>query len=108
MKTAYKLFRRKRDGSLGPLFINRALTLQVGRWYKAETHPTKGFALRPGWHAMEQPVAPHLKTSLKSGEKRIWCKVSLLGVIPHQRPASQGANWFLAQWLRIDEVLEVA
>ena len=54
---------------------------------------------------MAQPTAPHLKTTLKSGERRVWCRVSLLEAKPEQRPASQGGHWFLAKWLRIEEVL---
>lgn len=48
--TAYKLFRVGKDGTIGPLFINRKLVVVPGQWMEAESHPTKGFALRPGWH----------------------------------------------------------
>lgn len=65
--TAYKLFRVRKDGTIGPLFINRKLVVVPGQWMEAESHPTKGFALRPGWHCTLAPVAPHLKTDLKSG-----------------------------------------
>jgi hypothetical protein len=50
MKIAYKLFRVRKDGTLGPLFINRPQRVPVGKALVAEDHPTKGFAFRPGWH----------------------------------------------------------
>lgn len=43
----YKLFRQRKDGTLGPLFINRRQRLEVGKTYEAEEHRTKGFAFRP-------------------------------------------------------------
>lgn len=38
---AYKLLRVRRDGSLGPLFINKQQKIIVGNWMEAEDHPTK-------------------------------------------------------------------
>jgi hypothetical protein len=57
---AYKLFRKRRDGTLGPLFINRQQVIRLDEWLPAEDHPTPGFAHRPGWHVSHQPKAPHL------------------------------------------------
>lgn len=54
---AYKLFRVRKDGTIGPLFINRPLVVVPGQWMEAESHPTKGFALRPGGHCTLVPVA---------------------------------------------------
>lgn len=56
----YKLFRRRANGTLGPLFINRRLVVPVGEWLTAEEHPTNGYAYRPGWHACLTPSATHL------------------------------------------------
>lgn len=42
----YKLFRKLKDGSLAPLFINKKSRLPIGITLKAETHPTKGFTVR--------------------------------------------------------------
>ena len=42
----YKLLRVRRDGSLGPLFINRKQRIVPGVLYASEDHPTKGFAHR--------------------------------------------------------------
>lgn len=59
-RAAYKLFRRRGDGSLGPLFINKRQRIPLGEWLQAEDHPTKGYAHRPGWHCGVAPSAPHL------------------------------------------------
>ena len=97
---AYKLFRKRKDGSLGPLFINARLRVPVGQWLAAEAHPTKGFALRPGWHCTVVPVAPHLST-----KGRVWCRVQVEGVKTYNRPESQGGTWLLADRLMVLEVI---
>lgn len=101
MLTAYKLFTRRKDGSLGPLFIDRRLRVPLGRWMKARAVRTRGFAFRPGWHATSEPVAPHLKPM----PNRVWCRVSIKGVVKHLRPKEQGGLWFIAKQLRVEEVL---
>jgi hypothetical protein len=93
---AYKLFRRRKDGSLGPLFINRCQRVPVGVWLDAEAHPTSGFAFRPGWHCVARPVAPHLST-----RGRVWCKVRVQGVRRFSRPESQGGTWLLADRIKV-------
>lgn len=102
---AYKLFRERKDGTLGPLFINRGQVIEPGVWLDAEPHLTRGFAFRPGWHCTERPVAPHLKLELKSGEKRVWCKVEVQGGVKYSRPESQGGTWVLASKLLLLERL---
>ena len=92
----FKLFRVRKDGSLGPLFINARLRVPEGKWLGAESHPTKGFAYRPGWHACTKPVAPHL-----SKKGRVWCEVELVGVQKYDRPESQGGAWLLARGLKV-------
>lgn len=98
---AYKLFRKRSDGTLGPLFINRKQIIPVGEWLMAESHPTKGFQFRQGWHCTLQPVAPHLKTQLKSGEERVWCEVDIEDFEYYNRPESQGGTWVLAQRMQV-------
>jgi len=93
---AYKLFRKRKDGTYGPLFINRKQKLTTGVWYQAEDHKTKGYAHRPGWHACAKPEAPHL-----SKKDRVWCKVEINDLERHQRPESQGGLWFTANVLKI-------
>jgi hypothetical protein len=87
----YKLFRLRKDGSLGPLFINARLRVPVGVTLQAESHPTPGFAYRPGWHVCSTPWAPHL-----SKKGRVWAKVLIEDYTAHVRPASQGGVWFTA------------
>lgn len=96
---AYKLLRQRKDGSLGPLFINARQRIPVGEWLQAESHPTKGFALRPGWHCTVKPVAPHLST-----KGRVWCEVTVQKVKSYERPESQGGTWLLAEWMRVDRI----
>lgn len=98
--SAYKLFRLRRDGTLGPLFIDARLRVPVGEWMHAEAHRTPGYAFRPGWHATVRKSAPHL-----SKKGRVWCRVSLRGSEKYQRPESQGGTWLLAKELRVDEIL---
>ena len=93
---AYKLLRKRKDGTLGPLFINRPQRVSIGPWLDAESHPTKGYALRPGWHCTSNPHAPHI--SMKG---RVWCEVEIAGYYEFRRPASQGGLWWIAQRMRV-------
>jgi hypothetical protein len=92
----YKLFRKRVDGTYGPLFINRKLKLTEGEWYTAESHPTKGYAYRPGWHICGKKSAPHL-----SEKNRVWCRVQFFDAYSLQRPEGQGGMWWLANRMRI-------
>lgn len=100
---AYKLCRVRKDGTLGPLFINARQRIPVGEWLDAEDHPTKGYAHRPGWHAVAAPEAPHL-----SERGRRWFVVELKGVTEHQRPAHQGGRWYIAEQMRVVRRVRVA
>lgn len=102
---AYKLLRTKRDGKLYPLFINKTVETPIGEWMKAECFPTKGFAIRQGWHCCFKPIAPHLKTELKTGEKRVWVECEVEDFESYNRPESQGGAWILAQRMKINRVL---
>lgn len=93
---AYKLFRVRKDGTIGPLFINRTLRVPMGVWLNAEDHPTKGYAHRPGWHCTLTPHAPHLS---KNG--RQWFEVQITKTKKYERPESQGGTWVLAQRLKV-------
>ncbi len=98
----YKLFRQRKDGSLGPLFINRKQRLCLNIEYKSENHPTKGYAVRPGWHICKEMNAPHL-----SKKDRIWAKVRFSDYQRVERPVSQGGTWFIANKMTILEVYDV-
>lgn len=93
---AYKLFRVRADGTLGSLFINRPRRVPVGKRLRAQTYPTKGFALRHGWHALKKPHAPHLS---KRGRK--FYVVKLEGCVIHDRSKHQGGRWFCAEYMTV-------
>ena len=96
MTTAYKLLRKRANGTLGPLFINKKLVVEPGVWLEAEAHPTKGFAFRPGWHCAPQPKAPHL-----SNRGRVWCEVRIEDFRELVRPHIQGGSWLLANRMQL-------
>lgn len=93
---AYKLVRKMKDGSYASLFINKKNRLPVGEWLKAEEHPTKGYAIRKGWHCTMFPLAPHLST-----KGRVWVKVKVKNCTKFERPLTQGGTWILAQEMKI-------
>lgn len=103
MIRAYKLFRKRRDGSISPLFINAKQRIPVGKWLRAESHPTKGFAYRPGWHCVPKKRAPHLST-----KGRVWCVVEVRGVKRFQRPKGHGGEWILANQMKVVKELKSA
>ena len=96
---AYKLFTERKDGTLGPLFINRRQRVPIGKWVEAECHPTKGYAVRPGWHCTSKPTAPHLKLK----DDRVWVKVEIDDSEELHRPDNQGGLWFIANKMRVIE-----
>jgi len=93
---AYKLFRTRKNGTIGPLFINRKLVLNLDEWYDAESHPTKGYTYRPFWHCTSQPIAPHL-----SEKGRKWYMIEMEDFTEMNRPKSQGGLWFLANKIKV-------
>lgn len=97
----YKLFRKRKDGSYGPLFINASQRLLPGVDYPEEEHRTKGYKYRPGWHICAHPSAPHL-----SERGRVWCVVEFEHKETLNRPESQGSIWYLGKTLRILHELE--
>jgi hypothetical protein len=100
MLTGYKLFRVRKDGTLGPLFVGCSIRVPIRKWVKARAIRKAGFKFRPGWHCCKFPWAPHLS---KTG--RVWCSVSLKGVKKHQRPLSQGGLWYTAKWMRVNYIV---
>lgn len=93
---AWKLFRQMKDGSIAPLFINKRMRLRDNVWYKAKCYPTKGFAVRKGFHVTAEPRAPHL-----TEKGRVWRKVLINGYTEFQRPESQGGLWYLADEMMV-------
>ena len=102
---AYKLFRRLKDGQLYSLFIHKTVPRPFDQWMEAECYPTKGFAVRTGWHCCFQPVAPHLKLLLSNGEERVWAEVEVEDWEKYDRPESQGGAWILAKRMKIVRLL---
>ena len=93
---AYKLVRKMKDGSLAPLFINQKFRFKIGVTHKSELHPTKGFAVRQGWHCTLKPEAPHL-----SEKDRVWVMVEVDDYEFFDRPKSQGGKWVLADKIKV-------
>lgn len=93
---AYKLLRKRKNGTLGSLFINKRAIIPKNEWLVAEDHPTKGYKHRPAWHCVAKPHAPHL-----SDKGRVWCIVHIEEFISMERHASQGGIWYLAQRMYI-------
>lgn len=95
---AYKLFRVRKDGTLGPLFIHRKqrIDADLPLWLKSQPHRTRGFTFRPGWHCCSKPLTPHL--SMKG---RKWFVIQITDYKRHHRPAAQGGLWFTAKWMRV-------
>ena len=92
----YKLFRVRKNGTIGSLFINRRAVLPIGVWLQSEMHPTKGYKFRPFWHCLPSPEAPHL-----TEKGREWYEVEMEGVTEMCRPKSQGGVWYLAERIYI-------
>ncbi len=98
---AYKLFKQRKDGSIGPLFIGAKQRIPIGEWLEAEDIPTKGYAHRPGWHVGAEPNAPHL-----TEKGRVWYKVEIDDYYEFKRPAHQGGVWLIAQQMKVLEVVK--
>jgi len=97
---AYKLVRKMKDGTLAPLFINKKFRIPIGKWVEAESHPTKGFAYRKGWHCTLKPNAPHL-----SEKNRVWVELEIEDLEYYKRPESQGGTWVLAQKMKVIKII---
>ena len=93
---AFKLMRLRKDGTLGPLFINARLRVPFNKWLTAKCHPTPGYAVRPGWHCCAEPIAPHLTT-----KGRVWTVILIRNWTEHHRPEHQGGLWYTAKQMKV-------
>jgi hypothetical protein len=93
---AYKLFRVRKNGTIGSLFINKKMVIQPGCWLPAQSFPTKGYKFRPVWHCTSQPEAPHL-----SEKNRQWFQVEIRNWKKFKRPSVQGGVWYLAGEIKV-------
>jgi hypothetical protein len=98
---AYKLVKIRKDGSIGPLFINVKQRIPFGEWLEAEDHLNPKFAHRPGWHCCFKMVAPHLKMM----DNRVWVKCEVEDYTTYPRPESQGGSWILANKIKFLEII---
>ena len=118
---SYKLFKTNKDGDLFPLFVKMEDNepLPVGEWIKAqagEINPKTGkvkssigdLAYRPGFHAGDLPIAPHIggKMNLDTGrrltgktvkpnireENQVWAEVEMLDDVDWQSVANSRAS----------------
>ena len=93
----WKLFRIRKDGSIGSLFFDRRARIPLGVWLPSYAFKKKGYAFRPGWHCMKAPIAPHMV----KGDDRVWAQVAIRDVERVPRPDSQGGEWFLAREMKV-------
>jgi hypothetical protein len=93
---AFKLFRKLKKGQLRPLFIDKKREIITNWWLEAEEVPTKGYAIRKGWHCLPRPEAKHLTEN-----NRVWCVVEILDFEEITRPIHQGGKWYLAQKMKV-------
>jgi hypothetical protein len=93
---AYKLFRVKKNSKITSLFMNKKRELPIGEWINSRSYPTKGFAVRPGWHSVARPKADHLS---KIGRK--WYKVEIENFRIEERSVHQGSKWYVSKRLKI-------
>jgi len=98
---AYKLCRQLKNGKITSLFINKTFSIEFGQWIKSESYPTKGFAIRKGWHCMDKLSAPHL-----SKKNRVWVEVKIKNFEKFKRPQSQGGLWYLADKIKFIRIIE--
>lgn len=101
VESAYKLVRLRKNGTLGPLFINRKQVFHIGEWMEALDVPTKGYAHRPGFHVTRSKNAPHL-----SKKGRVWVSVEVKDFEEIVRPENQGGVWWLAKWMRVVKIAD--
>ena len=94
IKKGYKLFERREDGKLFPLFIGKTKETPTNKWVMAEiVMEHKGFAHRPGWHiGSKLPSAPWLmgadgtyKSQRGKRFKRVWCEVEYVADIDYTK-----------------------
>ena len=95
---AYKFFRERKDGSIGPLFIDAKQRIPLNEWMTAKDIPTKGYARRPGWHCGAEPYAPHL-----TEKGRVWYKIAIEDYYKFERPKYQGRYWLIAARMKVIE-----
>lgn len=98
---AFKLMRVLRNGDISSLFINKKQRIKLNEWMTSASYPTKGFAVRPGFHVLLAPNAPHL-----SKKDRAWFEVEVEDYEEFARPENQGGKWLLAKKMKVTNKLD--
>jgi len=75
--------------------------MPFNEWLPAESHPTKGFKVRPHWHCTSTPEAPHL-----SEKGRVWVELEIEDFEEFKRPTNQGGLWYLANRIKLIKIVE--
>ena len=82
IRKGFKLFEQDEFGNLYALFIDKNTIMPIGEWLKAGSYPTKGFAVRSGYHIGQIPSAPWLmsangiyKSQRRKNWNRVWAEV---------------------------------
>ena len=96
IKKGYKLFEQAPDGKLYALFIDKNTIMPKDEWLQAGNYPTKGFAVRPGYHIGEIPSAPWLmssngtyKSQRRKHWRRVWAEVEYIADIDYTSEVQQ-------------------
>jgi hypothetical protein len=95
-KLGYKLFKVRKSGTIGSLFIDTRRIIPLNEWLRAEPKRKNGFSFRPGWHVCLTPHAPHLKT-----DGRMWFDIEFDDYDVIERPDNQGGKWAIAKWIKV-------
>ena len=98
---AYKLFHKRPDGTLGPLYCGRALRVPLGQWVEAECHPTKRIKVRPFWHCAARPYLGLIKIGARDSGRRSWYRVEMREFEEFSRSSTE--TWYLARWIKVIE-----
>ena len=114
----YKLFNKKKDGKLYPLYVLTEKSIPLGVWLHAEEGPRVGnhvksklgpLAFRPGWHINDElPYVEHIY-SMHNGEKYlkdgcVWCEVKYHTDISYQERAD-AEGWRNERWASVRSYL---
>lgn len=96
VRKGFKLFEQDTEGRLYALFIDKKTEMPIGEWIKAENHPTKGFAPRPGIHLGLICSAPWLlsadgtyKSQRSKYWRRVWAEVEYNATIDYTSVVEQ-------------------
>ena len=114
MATAFKLFRKKKDGNLYPLYVEANTQMPIGVWIDAVEGERRAdgkvkangcggsLAYRPGLHLGKIPKADWIGKKQKDGtlaqrKDCVWCEVEYSTEINYQQEAREN-GWKKGRW----------